>query len=625
MTCSTTTPEPRIATIFLDDDLRITRFTPAAAALFNVRESDRGRPFRDLAPRFVEEDVLGDVRSVLTSAESVERRAHRSDGSAWYLVRMMPHRRLDATATGLGVTFVDITALVQAEEAERRYVKLLQFSPDAVFAWRLDGGIETWNRGAEELYGFSPAEAMGKAPRDLLRAIYPRPWAEVEAALREHERWQGEVESRGADGRALVVMATLSLLLGEDGVRRVLQSDRDITQRKAQAAERERLIEILRESDRRKNEFLAILSHELRNPLAPIRNSLFILDRAVPTGEQAQRARAVIGRQVTQLTRIVDDLLDVTRIARAKLPVQRARLDVGDLLRRTVEDHRTIFVDAGVDVEIRADERPVWVNGDSARLAQAIGNVLSNAAKFTRRGGHVLVTLEQDVRRMVAVIRIRDDGAGMSPDLLERVFEPFAQADATLDRSRGGLGLGLAIVKGVIEQHEGDVEARSDGIGQGAEFTIHLPLLVEAEPVGAAIAGLSPLRSPRRVLVIEDNVDAAESLREALELMEHQVAVAYDGADGLKKAREFRPDVVLCDVGLPVKSGYEVARDLRADETLRSVWLVALTGYGLAEDIALVREVGFDQHLVKPVSMEKLAYVLEARARNADDDPARRR
>jgi two-component system CheB/CheR fusion protein len=507
------------------------------------------------------------------------------------------------------------TDLERAEEAERRYGELLRLSHDAIFVWRLDGNIETWNQGAELLYGFLADEARGQAPLRLLKTEFPLPVADVAATLRESGQWEGELKQRTKSGNTITVSSKLLLMRGDDGVDRVLESNRDITESRAAEARNEQLIEALREADRRKDEFMAMLSHELRNPLSPIRNSLFILERAPLGSEQAQRAKAVITRQVEQLTRIVDDLLDVTRVARGKLQVKRCPLELGELVRRTVEDHRQLIANAGLELEVHLAPRPLWVDGDPARLTQALGNLLANATKFTSRGGHILVAMEESAAPFgMAVLRVRDDGVGIERALLPRLFEPFEQADRTLDRSvsRGGLGLGLTLVKGLVEQHEGHVHAESDGPGKGAEFTIQLRL-VRAPSADVPVATNPPHHSTRRVLVIEDNVDAADSLREALMLAEHEVVVAYRGPDGLKMAREFKPDVVLCDIGLPEMDGYQVARAIRADDQLRNVQLIALTGYALPQDLAKAKEAGFDQHLAKPPSLEKLEEVLELR------------
>jgi two-component system CheB/CheR fusion protein len=556
----------------------------------------------------VEEDLLADMATVLQTDTGIERHVHRADGPAWFLVRILPYHSQDKTVTGVGITFVDITDISRGEEAERRYGELLQLSHDAIFVWLLDGNIETWNRGGQELYGFSVEQARGQAPLRLLKTAFPLPFADVAATLRGTGHWEGELEQRTMDGRAITVSSKLLLMRGEDGVDRVLESNRDITENKAAEAERERLIEALRAADQRKDQFLAMLSHELRNPLAPIWNSLAILDRAPHGGDQAQRAEAVLKRQITQLTRIVDDLLDVTRVSHGKLQVKRRPIELGDLVQSTVEDQRLTILNAGLELEMRAAKGPLWIDGDPVRLAQALGNVLSNAAKFTSRGGHVLVALEEAAG--MAIVRVRDDGAGIHPDLLARVFEPFEQADRTLARSRGGLGLGLALVKGLVEQHGGDVQAASDGPGKGTEVTIRLPL-AKAPPAEASATTNEHLHGTRRILVIEDNVDAADSLRDALMLYQHEVAVAYRGAEGLDKARAFKPDVVLCDIGLPEMDGYQVARAMRADDQLRRVQLIALTGYALPQDIAKAKEAGFDQHLAKPPNMEKLVEVLQ--------------
>jgi two-component system CheB/CheR fusion protein len=364
----------------------------------------------------------------------------------------------------------------------------------------------------------------------------------------------------------------------------------------------------LAEADRRKTEFLATLSHELRNPLAPIRNSAYILTRAAPGSEAAGRAVAVIDRQAGQLVRLVDDLLDVTRITRNKIQLQRAPLELNELARQTVEDQRSLFAEAGVELELRPAARPVFVHADANRLAQVLGNLLGNAAKFTGRGGTTRVTIDPDATAQRAVIRVADSGVGMSQEMLARVFEPFSQADVTLDRSRGGLGLGLALVKGLVELHDGDVAAYSEGSGRGAEFVVRLPLIA-GDPVAPPPDEPAASR-PRRVLVIEDNVDAADTLRQVLELREHAVEVAHDGPEGLAKARQFRPDVVLCDIGLPGMDGYAVARAFRTDEALKRTSLVALSGYAQPEDLRRAREAGFDRHLAKPPSLERLEQVL---------------
>jgi two-component system CheB/CheR fusion protein len=369
----------------------------------------------------------------------------------------------------------------------------------------------------------------------------------------------------------------------------------------------------LREIDQRKNEFMAMLSHELRNPLAPIRNSLYILERAAPGGDQAKRAQAVIDRQIGQLARLVDDLLDVTRITRNKIELQRKRLEFNELVQRSVEDQRSVFEKSGVHIDMELAPVSAFVAADCERLSQVVGNLLQNAAKFTPRGGSVRISVTTDPASRRAILRVADTGVGMQPETVSRLFQPFMQADQTLDRSKGGLGLGLALVKGLVELHGGEVCAHSEGLGKGAVFTIGLPL-EEAASVEAVATPAVVHRGGRRVLIIEDNVDAADSLREALTFGNHEVVVAYNGPEGIAKARALRPEVVLCDIGLPGVDGYEVARAFRADESLKGTFLVALSGYALREDLQRARDAGFDHHMAKPPSLRALEELLVAPA-----------
>ncbi len=357
----------------------------------------------------------------------------------------------------------------------------------------------------------------------------------------------------------------------------------------------------LAEALRNKDDFMAVLSHELRNPLTPIRNSLYILHRVAPASVAAVKAFEVIERQVEQLTRLVDDLLDVTRIASGKVHLQRERVDLNELVARTVEDHHSLFDRRGVSFTTTLANAPVMLDADAARIAQVVGNLLANAAKFTARGGSATITVERDDATRQAIFWVSDTGAGLSPATLANLFKPLFQADRTLDRSQGGLGLGLALVRALVELHGGEVSASSAGLGQGAAFVVRLPL--EVEPAHATPQPAVAPGTVRRVLVIDDNVDLANSLQEAMALCGHLVEVAYDGAAGLSTAREFKPDVVLCDIGLPGMSGYEVAHAFRADEALAHAHLIAVSGYAMLEDIERSKAAGFELHLAKPTSI----------------------
>jgi signal transduction histidine kinase/CheY-like chemotaxis protein len=368
---------------------------------------------------------------------------------------------------------------------------------------------------------------------------------------------------------------------------------------------------MLRELDRRKSEFLAVLSHELRNPLTPIRNSLFLLDHAAPGSEQADRAKSVLLRQTEHLSKLVDELLDMTRISRGKVEIHREMLDVRNVVRLACDDHRTLFEQHQIELRFDDPARPAWTNADPHRLSQVVANLLQNAAKFTPPGGRVVVSLR--IANPDVEIRVRDTGIGLEARDLGRVFEPFAQVENTLARTHGGLGLGLALVKGVVTMHGGRVSAMSDGLGQGCEIIVALPLAVPPASAGeeASVATTTPRTF---VLLIEDNVDAAETLAEVLELSGHRVRLAYDGTTGIQMARELKPEVVLCDIGLPDVNGYEVARTLRAEQSLRSTRLIAVTGYAQYADKQKAIDAGFEAHLTKPPDLDKLNKLLSKEA-----------
>jgi signal transduction histidine kinase/CheY-like chemotaxis protein len=364
-----------------------------------------------------------------------------------------------------------------------------------------------------------------------------------------------------------------------------------------------RLIEQLKEANQRKDAFLSMLAHELRGPLAPVRNALRVLElRAVGEDEVAGRARDLLQRQIQILARIVDDLLDVARIDHGQVALRRERLDLARLVRQAAEDYRSVLEEAGIRLSLDLPETPVWVLGDSARLAQALGNLLENAGKFTPTGGEVTVRMPPDSQ---AAVTVRDDGIGIEPEVLPRIFEVFGQASQSLARDRGGLGLGLSVARALLELHGGTIAAASDGLGQGAEFTLRLPREEELPALAEDVIPSLPEKKPLRILVVEDNLDSAESLRMFLELFGHGVTLAHTGPDGVAAARALRPDVVLCDIGLPGMDGFAVAGTLRRHPDTAATRLIAVTGYGQEEDRRRALSAGFDIHLVKPVDPQK--------------------
>jgi signal transduction histidine kinase/CheY-like chemotaxis protein len=482
---------------------------------------------------------------------------------------------------------------------------------EAVVVFDEKGNVLTMNPAGRRLHGCGAGCAMPhevyvaryqfERPEGGLLPIEERP---LSRALQGEAVHDVELSARDAvTGRRWIGIYSAVPLVSTEGRTLVTETIRDVTELK-------RAFEALREADRRKDEYLAMLSHELRNPLAPIRSAVFLLERADPASEGARRAREVIARQVGHLARMVDDLLDVSRLARGRIELRRSRLDLAELVRRVGEDHRLLLGAGGVELDVSVSDEPVAVDGDPTRLAQLLGNLLQNSAKFTPRGGRVTLSLAVEGDR--AVIRVRDTGAGIDPALLGSVFEPFVQEERNLARSRGGLGLGLPLVKGLAQLHGGDVEARSSGPGSGAEMMVRLPL------ASARAGGQRPEPGEgdggggrgRRVLVVDDNVDAAESLCDVVAFLGHTVEAVHDGAAAVARVRERHPDVVLCDIGLPGMDGYEVARAIRAEPGLADVRLVAVSGYAQPEERARARKAGFDAHVAKPADPADIGRLL---------------
>ncbi len=371
--------------------------------------------------------------------------------------------------------------------------------------------------------------------------------------------------------------------------------------------ERALVEEQLREADRRKDDFLAMLAHELRNPLAPVLTAVQLMERKQQEGQDIGREREVVERQVHHMRRLVDDLLDVSRVTRGKIQLQKRPLELVAAVGRALEAARPFSESRGHTLRAELPVGPVWTEADPVRLEQVLTNLLHNAAKYSERGGLITLTLAREGRE--AVVRVADTGMGIPADALPHLFEPFMQVARTLDRAQGGLGLGLTLVKRLVEMHGGRVEVASEGVGRGSVFTVRLPVLPEARVPVVPEAARPERETPaegRRVLVVDDNVDAAALLGEVLELDGHQVTVVHDGLAALERVGGVDPDVVFLDIGLPGMDGYEVARRMRRQPGGAELRLVALTGYGQASDRQRSREAGFDTHLVKPVELDTL-------------------
>jgi signal transduction histidine kinase len=378
---------------------------------------------------------------------------------------------------------------------------------------------------------------------------------------------------------------------GHGGVGGVVLVFRDVTERRR--SERE-----LREADRRKDEFLAMLSHELRNPLAPIRNSLHVM-KVAEGPQDAEAARQIAERQVAHLVHLVDDLLDVSRITWGRIQLKRRPIALADAVASAVESAQPRIDSAGQRLSLSLPREPLWVDGDPTRLAQVFANLLNNAAKFSRQPGTITLAVER--KGDLGVVSVRDEGVGISAELQPRLFDVFVQGDRSPERSEGGLGIGLTLVKKLVELHGGSVSVKSEGPGKGSEFEVRLPLLAQAPQQPEAEARTVASSRPRRVLVVDDNVDAAESVAMVLKIAGHEVRMAHSGPEAVTSVERFEPEIVVLDIGLPGMNGYEVAQQLRSGDDAHKPVLVALTGYGQDEDRARAHDAGFDHHLTKPV------------------------
>ena len=505
-------------------------------------------------------------------------------------------------------------------ESEDRYRTLFDLGPVAVYSCDAAGVIQEFNRRAAELWGREPAtgdtDERFCGSFKLFRpdgSFMPHeqcPMADVVrgkiAAVRDAE----VIIERPEGSRVTVVVNILPLKNERGEVTGAINCFYDITERKRAEAQLREYATELSDSDRRKNEFLAMLAHELRNPLAPIRHGLHIMRLAGGDGQTIKSVTGLMERQVGHLVRLVDDLLDVHRISQGKIELRRGRIEVAAVVTDAVEATRPLSERMEHELTVIVPPEPICVNADPLRLAQVVGNLLNNACKFTKRRGRIRLRVEREGEQ--AVIRVRDNGMGIAADQVPRIFDMFMQADVSLEPSVSGLGIGLALVKNLVEMHGGTVEARSAGVGYGSEFVVRLPIMVDAltpQPTAPPIdAGVTT--AARRILLVDDNRDAAETLAMLLELTGHETHIAYDGLEAVETAAKVKPDLVLLDIGLPKMNGYEVARRIRERPWGKNLVLVALTGWGQDEDRLKSREAGFDGHILKPVDPEALTRLL---------------
>ena len=604
------------AIITMDHEGKCLEFNPAAEKLFGYSRAEALRkPLVELIiPARLRERHNRGMKRYLATGEGpvlnrqIEMPAVRADGTEF------PAELAIIVISGaqppMFTCFLrDISERKRAEAARAEQARLLNLSNDALIVRDIQDCVIYWNRGAEALYGWSREEALGKVVHSLLQNEFPKPLEQIQEELHRNNHWTGEIVQTKRNGQCITVLSRWTLDRDEDGnPAGVLAVNTDITERK-------RVEQALRDAGERKNEFLAMLAHELRNPIAPIRYMLEIMRSAGNNAELMEQARSTMERQLFQMTRLVDDLLDVSRISRGKLNLRLEQVELVSVLRHVVEACRPVMGSANHELTVALPPDALYLNADPVRLTQVFGNLLSNAVKFTQPGGRIALTAEQQGRE--AVVSVKDSGVGIPPNMLPKVFEMFTQANQELERTQGGLGIGLTLVERLVEMHGGSVKAFSEGPGQGSEFVVRLPGLIEKpkpqlpEPTGNQPTGAAA----RRILVVDDNRDAAESLALLLQLSGHETHMAHDGLEAVEAAATFKPDVVLLDIGLPKLNGYDVCRRIRQQAGGNGIVLIALTGWGQDEDRRKSQEAGFNGHLVKPVDHSSLTNLLAESAR----------
>ncbi len=506
----------------------------------------------------------------------------------------------------------DLRTLLEAGEGYRLAVDAVE--DYAILTMDPEGRVASWNLGAERLLEYKAEEILGHEA-----ACFFTP-DEAHQGVPEQELRKAAETGRAGDDRWHVrkngsyffASGITSSLRDEQGaLLGFVKIMRDRTDRKRLDEELRNRAEALARADEDKDEFLAVLAHELRNPLAPVFYALRLLDEKPLDDPDRWYIRRIVDRQMRRLSRLIDDLLDVSRIRTGKVELRKDRVDLGAVIDHAVEVARPLAEDRKHELTVALPPEPVWLEADPVRLEQIVTNLLSNAVKFTEDGGRIRLGVEREGQEIL--IRVKDTGVGIASDLLPRVFDLFTQGDRSLDRSRDGLGIGLTLSRRLAEMHGGTIEAHSEGVGKGSELIVRLPVFLHhGPPPGAepARAGAETLSRALRVLVVDDSEDTTELLGTLLEMAGHSIQVAHNGPSALEVAASFRPDAIILDIGLPGLDGYQVAQRLREDPTLKNVTLIAVTGYGQEEDLRRSREVGFDHHLVKPIDPGELQRML---------------
>jgi two-component system CheB/CheR fusion protein len=602
-----------MGTIFLDPQLRIRKLTPRIADTFNLLPQDVGRPLEAFTHTIDHPALMDDLKSVLAGAEPIEREIRDRRGKS-YILRVLPYRA-KGTTQGVVLTLLDMTNLKKAEDElfhERHLLNSLMLSvPDAIYFRDANGRFIRVNDAMARWLGLaSPQDALGKTTyevcdREIAASLHDEDVRVVQSG--EPQLYRLERHTRAGEEEWHVV-TRLPLRDPRGHVVGVIGIYRNVTQLK-------RAEQRVHEAVQRRDQFLAMLSHELRNPLGAIVTATALLAKRAKNDGDEMRLVSIVDRQSQQMSHLLDDLLEASRVTQNKIELRRQVLDLGAVVREAAEAARGMTESRGVTLEADIAAEPIWVDGDASRLQQLQMNMLSNAAKYTPRGGHIRLSAGRDGD--YAVIRVKDDGVGIPPDMLDAVFDLFVQSHSTLDRADGGLGLGLTLVRSLVQMHGGTVVANSDGPGKGSEFVVRLPIAKAPEEDVAPSRGIAwPTDARGRVVIVEDNVDSREMLKEMLSIAGFECHAVEDATRALVLLGRVKPNVAIVDVGLPGMDGFELARRIRTDATNSQMYLVALTGYGQAADRARALDAGFDEHLVKPVSPESLMRLL-ARGRDA--------
>jgi len=597
--------------VVLGVDRCIRRLTPAAGRALDLQPGDVGRSIDTLRLPLEMPDLAERIVEVIETMQTLEREVRGKDGR-WYALRIHPYRTTDNRIDGTVLVLADLHEAKAAQTVlrdSRDYAQaVIDTARTALLALDIDLRVHSANRAFYRTFNVAPRDTEGQ----LLYELGNRQWdipalrTLLSAILQRNasfEDFEVRHDFASIGPKIMLLNARRIDLHGDAESQLILLSIEDCT-------ERVHATEALNEADRRKNEFLATLAHELRNPLAPIRNALQIMQLGDGTGPARPAVAAMMERQVDQMVRLVDDLVDVSRISRGRIELRLARVDVATVVRQAADTAQPLFDSRQQKLQLTLPPHSVYLHADPTRLSQVLANLLSNAGKFTDERGLIGVILERDGNE--AVLRVRDTGIGISAEQMPHVFDMFMQVDTSLERSIGGLGIGLTLVRSVVELHGGSVRIHSAGLGQGSEVTVRLPILVDVVDVAspASLPATPTALTAQRILVVDDNVDSATSLALLLELNGNETHTAHDGLAAVGAAETLRPDLVLLDIGLPKLNGYEVARRIRAQPWGRAMILVALTGWGQEEDRRRSTEAGFNAHLVKPVNYAALTRLL---------------